>query len=515
MEHGHVFLAQAAIYFTAAVLAVVAAHRLCLGSVAGYLLAGIAIGPWGFKLVGQPEAISAFAELGVVFLLFLIGLELEPQRLWHMRTRLLGTAGGWSGFTWQGLAFAVAAIVGTLVLGHFLARPVFRHIARTRLREVFTAFALLLVLGIALLFETVGLSMALGAFLAGVLLAESEYRHEIQAAIEPFKGVLLGLFFIAVGMSVDFTLLLEHPWIVVGLIAVLFALKGGVLFLIAHLIRLPVAERPLFILLLAQGGEFAFVILGLAAANDALPEQTAQAITLAVALSMIATPFFLLAHDRFIAPRFAQAPAREADEPEPSKVIVAGLGRVGQVVARLLNASGYQPTVLDDNPDHVEQSRQFGFRVFYGDATRLDLLHAAGAASADLLVIALDDRDAVTQLARIARTHFPRLHLIARAYDMRHMFELRDLGVEMLERETWLAAIKLGETALAVVTQDPARASRAAQAFAEHDHLVQAKLYAVHKNAPDAHVIVSNELRDQLKRSLAEDESEVRSRLAP
>src|SRR4029077_19381270 len=233
---------------------------------------------------------------------------------------------------------------------------------------------------------------------------------------------------------------------------------------------------------------------------------------LAVALSMLATPFLLLAHDRFIAPRFAVAPVREPDLPQPSKVIVAGLGRVGQVVARLLNASGYQPTVLDDNPDHVEQSRQFGFRVFYGDATRLALLPAAGAASADLLVIALDQRDAVTQLARIARMHFPRLQIIARAHDMRHMFELRDLGFEMLERETWLAAIRLGETALAVVTQDPARASRAAQAFAEHDHVVQAKLYAVHKNQPDAQVTVSNELRDQLARSLAEDQEAVRSR---
>src|SRR5437763_11764478 len=371
MEHGHIFLGQAAIYFAAAVFAVVAAHRLGLGSVAGYLLAGIAIGPWGLKVVGQPEAIRAFAELGVVFLLFLIGLELEPQRLWHMRTRLLGlglsqvlgsiaviaaaafaggfdlrvalvagmalslsstalalhpltergalatqggqagfailllqdlavipmlavlpllgTSGGWSGITWQGPTFAVAAIVGTLVLGHFLARPVFRHIAPTRLREIFTAFALLLVLGIALVFETAGLSMALGAFLAGLLLAESEYRHEIQAAIEPFKGVLLGLFFISVGMRVDFTVLREHPWIVVGLIAGLFALKGAMLFLIDHVAGLPASERPLFILLLAQGGAFAFVILGLGAANGALPEATAQAIILAVAISMIAT----------------------------------------------------------------------------------------------------------------------------------------------------------------------------------------------------------------------------------
>jgi glutathione-regulated potassium-efflux system ancillary protein KefC len=597
MEHGNAFLLQTAVYFSAAVIAVMASHRLGLGSVAGYLLAGIAIGPWGLKLIEQPEAIRAFAELGVVFLLFVIGLELEPRRLWNMRTRLiglglsqvagsivvlagvallfgidmrvalvagmalslsstalalqplnergalgtqggqatfaillfqdiavipmlaalplLGESGGWSGFSWQGVGFAVAVVVGTLVLGHFIARPVFRHIARTRLREIFTAFALLLVLAFALLFERAGLSMALGAFLAGVLLAESEYRHEIEAAIEPFKGLLLGLFFMSVGMSVDFSVMLARPWIVVGLIVGLFALKSIVLWIIAARARLPRSERPLFILLLAQGGEFAFVILGLAAANDAIPDPTAQAITLAVALSMLLTPFLLVVHDRFIAPRVVDVVERTPDQPEPGKVIVAGLGRVGQVVARLLNASGFHPTVLDDDPDHVEQSRQFGFRVFYGDATRLDLLHAAGADSADLLVIALDEREAITRLARIARAHFPRLRLIARAHDMRHMFELRDLGVEMIERETWLSALKLGETALAVATQDPERAQRAARAFAEHDHVVQAKLYAVHKSEPDTHITVSNELRDQLKRTLAEDDAEVRGKLAP
>jgi glutathione-regulated potassium-efflux system ancillary protein KefC len=601
MEHGNGFLLQMTIYFASAVFAVMAAHRLGLGSVAGYLLAGIAIGPWGLKLVEQPEAIHAFAELGVVFLLFVIGLELEPRRLWSMRTRLvglglsqvvgsialiagvayafgmdmrvalvggmalslsstalalqpltergglstqggqstfaillfqdlavipmlailplLGTSGGWSGFSLQGVGFAAAVVVGTLVLGHFLARPVFRHIARTRLREIFTAFALLLVLGIALLFEKAGLSMALGAFLAGVLLAESEYRHEIQAAIDPFKGLLLGLFFISVGMSVDFTVMLERPWLVVAIIVDLFLLKGAVLWFIAHGTRMAISERPLFILLLAQGGEFAFVILGLAGGNGAIPEETGQAVTLAVALSMLLTPFLLVLHDRVIAPRFrddeAQAAARRADEPQPAKVIIAGLGRVGQVVARLLNASGFQPTVLDDDPDHVEQSREYGFRVFYGDATRLDLLHAAGAEHADLLVITLDDREAITRLARIARQNFPRLRIIARARDMRHMFELRDLGVEMLERETWLSALKLGETALAVVTQDPERAQRAARAFEEHDHVVQAKLYAVHKSQPAAQVMVSNQLRDQFKRTLAEDQEEVRSRLAP
>src|SRR6185369_1074083 len=313
--------------------------------------------------------------------------------------------------------------VGTLVLGHFAARPVFRHIARTRLREIFTAFALLIVLGIALVFEKAGLSMALGAFLAGVLLAESEYRHEIQAAIDPFKGLLLGLFFISVGMSVDFTVMLERPWVVVAFIVGLFLLKGAVLWFMAARTGMPLSERPLFILLLAQGGEFAFVILGLAAGNGAIPQSTGQAVTLAVALSMLLTPFLLVAHDRVIAPRFTDAKKRAPDEPQPSKVIIAGLGRVGQVVARLLSASGFQPTVLDDDPDHVEQSREYGFRVFYGDATRLDLLHAAGADSADLLVIALDERESITRLARTARKHFPKLRIIARAHDMRHMFE--------------------------------------------------------------------------------------------
>jgi glutathione-regulated potassium-efflux system ancillary protein KefC len=588
VEHSH-FLLQAAVYFAAAVLAVMLSHRVGLGSVAGYLLAGIAVGPWGFKLVDRIEDVRAFAELGVVFLLFVIGLELEPQRLWSMRSKLvglgasqvlgsvavivlvawalgvdprvalvaamalslsstalalqpltergaLGTQGGQatfaillfqdlavipmlavvpllggtaqsSAFSWRGLGFAVGAIVATLVLGHFLARPVFRHIARTRLREIFTAFALLLVLGIALLFEWVGLSMALGAFLAGVLLAESEYRHEIEAAIEPFKGLLLGLFFISVGMTVDFAVLFARPWIVVGLIAGLFLLKGVVLLVIARVARLPRDEQPLFVLLVAQGGEFAFVLLGVAGARGAMDAPMAQAITLAVALSMLLTPLVLVLHDRVLLPRLTRADERPpADTPEAARVIVAGLGRVGQVVARLLNAAGIHPTVLDDDPDHVEQSRKFGFRVFYGDATRLDLLHAAGADQADFLIIAIEDAPAISRLARIARANFPRLRIIARAHDMRHSFELRDLGVEVIVRETWLSSLKLGETALALIGGDAERARRAADAFSEHDEEVQAKLYEVHKTSPDAHLTVSNELRDQLARTLSEDE---------
>src|SRR5258706_9370437 len=587
MEHAN-FLVQTSVYFAAAVLAVMLSHRLGLGSVAGYLLAGIAIGPWGLKLVGQVEDVRAFAELGVVFLLFVIGLELEPKRLWSMRAKLVGLgasqvlgsiaaivalawalgvdlrvalvagmalslsstalalqplterglvgtqggqagfavllfqdlavipmlallpllagAGERAGFSWRALGFSVLAIVATLVLGNFLARPVFRHIARTRLREVFTAFALLLVLGIALVFEHVGLSMALGAFLAGVLLAESEYRHEIEAVIEPFKGLLLGLFFISVGMTVDFAVLFARPLAVVALIAGLFLLKGVVLWVIARTTGLPRDERPLFILLLAQGGEFAFVLLGVGAARGAIDPAMAQAITLAVALSMLLTPPMLALHDRFLMPRLTRDDdERPADTPEAARVIVAGLGRVGQVVARLLNAAGIHPTVLDDDPDHVEQSRKFGFRVFYGDATRLDLLHAAGAAQAAFLIIALEDPAAITRLARIVKTNFPRLRIIARAHDMRHSFELRDAGVEVIVRETWLSSLKLGETALALIGSDAERARRAAEASAAHDEEVQAKLYEVHRTSPDAHITVSNELRDQLARTLRED----------
>jgi glutathione-regulated potassium-efflux system ancillary protein KefC len=423
---------------------------------------------------------------------------------------LLGAAQGGPGLSWQKVALALAVIVVTLGGGRLLARPVFRHIARTRLREIFTAFALLLVLVIALAFEHAGMSMALGAFLGGVLLAESEYRHEIEAAVEPFKGLLLGLFFIAVGMSADFGVLVERPWAVFGLIAGLFLIKGTVLWLIARRAGFARAERPLFILLLAQGGEFAFVLLGLAAGQGGIDQETAQAITLAVAISMLLTPFLLALHDH-LAPRFFAAPAEEraADVPQANKVIVAGLGRVGQVVARMLHASGHEPTVLDDDPDHVEQSRKFGFRVFYGDATRLDLLHAAGADSADFLIITLDDPDAITRLAKIARSNFPQLRVIARARDMRHMFALRDLGVEFIERETWLSALKLGEIAVAQVGADPDRARRTAETFAEHDVDVVAKLYDVHKESPDAHVIVSNELRDQLARTLSEDQRRI------
>jgi glutathione-regulated potassium-efflux system ancillary protein KefC len=586
VEHAtNPLLLQAALFFAAGVVGVMLSHRAGLGAIAGYLLAGIAIGPWGFKIVGDPAQIHAFAELGVVFLLFVIGLELEPKRLWSMRGPLLGlgaaqvfgttaavVAVGWAfgidlrvallagmalsisstplglqplidrgalatqggrasfaihlfqdlavvpmlalvpflaldgarhAYTWRDLLYPGAVIAATLVFGHYLARPVFRHIARSRLREIFTAFALFLVLGIALGFEAVGLSMGLGAFLAGVLLAESEYRHEIEAAVEPFKGLLLGLFFMSVGLAADFAVLLEKPLLILGLVAALYLLKSLVLCVLAWQARIPRDEQALFVLLLAQGGEFAFVLLGPAAGGRVLPKDIADVLILVVALSMLASPLLLVLHDRLLARRFAAASAAApADRPEAGRVILAGLGRIGQVAARLLDASGYRPTVLDDDPDHVEECRKYGFRVFYGDATRLDLLHAAGAASADYLIITLDDAAATTRLARAAKKHFPRLRIIARARDLRHLFELRDLGIEVIERETFRSALNLGRAALAAVCGDAERAKLAARAFLQHDSEVVEALYQAHRTSPDAVVKVSNELRDKFARSL-------------
>ena len=541
-------------------------HRLGLGSVAGYLLAGIAIGPWGFQLVDTVDHIRAFAELGVVFLLFVIGLELEPKRLWNMRAQLLGlglsqvvgsvaaitligwalgfelrvafiagmalslsstalalapltergalatkggqgtfavllfqdiavipmlavipllgTASGASAFSWQKLALAAAVVIVTLGGGRLLARPVFRHIARTRLREIFTAFALLLVLVIALAFEHAGLSMALGAFLGGVLLAESEYRHEIEAAIEPFKGLLLGLFFIAVGMSADFAVLAARPWVVFGLIAGLFLVKGIVLWLIARHAGFPRAERPLFILLLAQGGEFAFVLLGVATGHGGLGTDAAPAITLAVAISMLLTPFLLALHDH-LAPRFFAAPGEERapDVPQASKVIVAGLGRVGQVVARMLHASGHQPTVLDDDPDHVEQCANSA------SACSTATPHAstcctrpaptAPTSSSSRSTIRTPSRASPRSRARISQAardrararHAPHVRAARRG---RGIHRARDLALGAQARRDRGGA----------GGRRPGRARRTAETFAEHDVDVVAKLYAVHRESP-------------------------------
>ena len=525
-------LIQALIYLGSAALVVPIAVRLGLGSVLGYLIAGCIIGPWGLRLVTDANAILHFAEIGVVLMLFIIGLELDPQRLWKLRASVFGggalqmvlcglllaafcyalglswkvalligltlalsstaiamqamnernlmvTPMGRSAFSvllFQDIAaiplvamipllatsgaattlgaFSLSAlkVVGALalviVLGRFVARPALRFVARSGLREVFSAVALFLVFGFGLLLEEAGLSMAMGAFLAGVLLASSEYRHALESDIEPFKGLLLGLFFIGVGMSIDFGTLMHNPLRILILLAGFLVIKTLVLWLIARPLRVPGSQRLLFAALLGQGSEFAFVVFGAAHTAGVLDDEWSKALTLAVALSMAATPLLLVLLARLEAARPQQArEADEIDEDQP-RVIIAGFGRFGQIAGRLLLSSGVKMVVLDHDPDHIETLRKFGMKVFYGDATRVDLLESAGAARADVLINAIDDADASLQLTELAKAHFPGLKIIARARDVEHYIRLRQAGVEAPERETFESALKVGRMAL-------------------------------------------------------------------
>ncbi|HEX3594536.1 MAG TPA: glutathione-regulated potassium-efflux system protein KefC [Polyangiaceae bacterium] len=528
MHEGSPLLA-ALVYLGAAVLFVPLASRLRLGSVLGYLAAGCVIGPFGLGLVRDVASIGHLAELGVVLMLFLIGLELEPKRLWDMRKTVFGlgsaqmlvsgaalAASGvalrlpWraalvaglavalsstaialatmkergltaspmgkaafgillfqdiaaiplvgivpllstapsSGSPAIGLAKVVAAIVGVIVLGRFATQPLLRAVAKTGLREVFTAFALLLVIGIAQLMQLAGVSMALGAFLAGVLLASSEYRHALETDIEPFKGLLMGLFFIAVGMSIDFGLLSQRPGFLVALVLGFVALKTVSLVLLARFAALS-SQRFMFGALLSQGGEFAFVVFGVARDARVLPGNWDKVLTLAVALSMALTPLLVIAAAR-LEKRVSRNTERAEDEIEASDapVIIAGFGRFGQIVGRLLFASGLKATVLDFDPDQIELLRRFGFRVFYGDATRLDLLHAAGAEHVKVIVNAIDDVAASVRLVDVVRQHFPHAVIVARARNVAHYYELRNRGVKHIDREVFESSLVSGRRTL-------------------------------------------------------------------
>lgn len=527
-------LIQALIYLGSAALIVPIAVRLGLGSVLGYLIAGCIIGPWGLRMVTDAESILHFAEIGVVLMLFVIGLELDPQRLWKLRASVFGggalqmvVCGGliglfcmFLGLRWQvaeliGMtlalsstaiamqamnernlmvsqmgrsAFAVllfqdiaaiplvamipllaasgasttlgafalsalkvaSALVLVVLLGRYVTRPALRFVARSGLREVFSAVALFLVFGFGLLLEEVGLSMAMGAFLAGVLLASSEYRHALESDIEPFKGLLLGLFFIGVGMSIDFGTLIDNPLRIIILLVGFLVIKTVMLWLIAKPLQVPNKQRRWFAVLLGQGSEFAFVVFGAAQMANVLDPDWAKSLTLtlAVALSMAATPILLVILTRL--EKSATGEEREADEidEEQPRVIIAGFGRFGQITGRLLLSSGVKMVVLDHDPDHIETLRKFGMKVFYGDATRMDLLESAGAAKAEVIINAIDDPQTSLQLTEMVKQYFPHLQIIARARDVDHYIRLRQAGVEMPERETFEGALKTGRLAL-------------------------------------------------------------------
>ncbi len=584
----HGFLAQALIYLAAAVIAVPLSKRLGLGSVLGFLLAGIAIGPWGLGLIGDVESILHFSEFGVVLLLFLVGLELNPKRLWSLRRAIFGmgslqvvatllafaaigtalgqpfpialvagmgfamsstaivlasleekhllpTPGGQASFAvllfqdmaviplmllvsvlapgragdagvdWLAAARAVGLIVGLVVAGRYLLRPMLRYVANTGLREIFVAFSLLLVIGIALLMQSVGLSAALGTFLAGVLLADSEYRHELELDIEPFKGLLLGLFFISVGMSVDLGLFVRVPALVIGLALGIVALKVILLYALARGFRLCGADGLLFALGLSQVGEFAFVLFGVATTENILPRATADVLNAAVAASMLTTPLLMIAFERLVMPRLKVSTSRAADViEEKNPVIVAGYGRFGQVVARLLNGRGIGTTVIDHDPNQIELVRRFGQKAYYGDVTRLDLLRSAGADKAKLFVIAVDDKDAALATARLVREHFPGLQLLVRAYSRTDAFEYAALGIPAI-RETFGSAIDAGESALRALGESAHEAHRLATQFRHHDEAMLA-MSAPHRGDVNKLISLGRQGRDDLEKLLSNEQ---------
>ena len=604
------WLTNSFIYLSAAVVAVPLAKKLGLGSIIGYLAAGMAIGPWGLGLVSNVQDILHFAEFGVVLMLFLVGLELEPQRLWSMRrpifgwgsAQVLGCAvlitgvGLLCGVAWQtalvagfGLALSstaialqaigernlmptssgkagfsillfqdvaaipilalmpllalsginpevngaaaqpdialsalkvVAVIFGVIVGGRLLLRPLLRWIANSGTPEIFTATSLLLVVGIAALMLAVGLSMALGAFLAGVLLAESEYRRELETDIEPFKGLLLGLFFIAVGMSIDFGVLRDSPGLMAAILLGFLSLKLVLIYGLSALMKLPYQERPVFVVLLAQGGEFAFVVFQAAAGAKVFSAQTSSLLIGAVALSMLLSPLLLVAIDKLLLPRYARSkgsqngPAlSEISEPQTAPVIIAGFGRYGQIVGRLLLAQGIAPTVLDHDAEMVESVRTFGYRVFYGDATRLDLLRTAGATTAGVLVVAVDDVGQSLKIVDLAKEHFPHLQIVARARDVTHWNALRDRGVMRVERELFESSLRSARGVLELLGHSPDDARQSAQSFRQHNLALFETLYPHHKDR--AKVIAgAKQGRAQLEAQMAQERQQ-RSQPAP
>ncbi len=554
------FLSSSVVFLSAAVIAVPLAQRAGLGSVLGYLLAGIAIGPWGLGLIRDVQAIMHFAEFGVVLLLFLIGLELNPKKLWNLRGPILGLGGAQVvvttavlssvayllGVSWQsalviGMALALSStaialrvieehgltrteagqsgfavllfqdiavipmlallnprwkqqwrlaeclwmtggIAALLLGGHFLLNPLFRYIALSGVRELFTVAALLLVVGIALLMQKVGLSMALGTFLAGVILAESEFRHELEIAIDPFKGLLLGLFFISVGMAVDVGLLLVKPLQIMLAVLGLVIVKGLVLYLLARLSGTVAKARSKMAAILSQGGEFAFVIFTAASAEGLLTASQVSFLLVVVSLSMVTTPLLLSAQKYWFARQLniEENPLTPDVENKEPRVIIVGFGRFGQIVGRLLYANKIKVTILESDASQVRLLRKYGYKVFYGDATNLELLRAAGVEQAEALVVCTDDPEQVITIVELCQQHFPNLKLLARARSRVEAYQLMSLGVQNYTRETFLSALDLGRKALVQLGMHPYQAKRAEEHFHRLDKTMLKELLPQH-----------------------------------
>ncbi len=606
MHDPHFFL-SAFIYLATAVLMVPLAHRLGLGSVLGYLIGGAVIGPFALGWVGgsQGEEAMHFAEFGVVIMLFMIGLELEPSRLWRMRGPIFGLGGAQVVFTalavmvvamvcgqafkpaiaagmilalsstaivlqtlqekalmrtdagsdsfavllfqdisvipmlavfpllsasgaqvtdhgwlqqlphWAQPLVTLSAVVLIVIAGQFVVPRGFAVLAKTGLRELLTAAALLLIVGVALLMTQVGLSPALGAFVAGVVLAGSHYRHELESNLEPFKGLLLGLFFLAVGASLDFSVIVAKPVLITLLVVGLIVLKATVMLVIATVLKIRGSHRWLLSLALAQGGEFAFALLSMAIQQRILDAETSKLLVAVVALSMAVTPLLFVIYEKVIAPRYT-AVAEEKRAPdtidEHAPAIMAGFGRFGNFVGRFMMSQGIKVTVLESDPDHVDMLRNFGFKVFYGDATRLDLLHAAGIAEARMFIISLADRAKVAQLVAEIREKFPNVRILARAHDYDQRFELRSLGlnVEDIVHEQMHSALELGVKALCTLGKQREELECAAKKWKAYDEETFHMLIPVHDD-DDAYASIVRERRIELTQLFERDRTETTS----
>ncbi|EFC0898804.1 glutathione-regulated potassium-efflux system protein KefB [Escherichia coli] len=518
---GSDFLLAGVLFLFAAVAAVPLASRLGIGAVLGYLLAGIAIGPWGLGFISDVDEILHFSELGVVFLMFIIGLELNPSKLWQLRRSIFGVGAAqvllsaallagllmltdfaWQAavipalalvpllagsadehFDWMKIGMKVLAFVGMLIGGRYLLRPVFRFIAASGVREVFTAATLLLVLGSALFMDALGLSMALGTFIAGVLLAESEYRHELETAIDPFKGLLLGLFFISVGMSLNLGVLYTHLlWVVISVV-VLVAVKILVLYLLARLYGVRSSERMQFAGVLSQGGEFAFVLFSTASSQRLFQGDQMALLLVTVTLSMMTTPLLMKLVDKWLSRQF-NGPEEEDEKPwvndDKPQVIVVGFGRFGQVIGRLLMANKMRITVLERDISAVNLMRKYGYKVYYGDATQVDLLRSAGAEAAESIVITCNEPEDTMKLVEICQQHFPHLHILARARGRVEAHELLQAGVTQFSRETFSSALELGRKTLVTLGMHPHQAQRAQLHFRRLDMRMLRELIPMH-----------------------------------
>jgi monovalent cation:proton antiporter-2 (CPA2) family protein len=596
------FFFQALIYLGAAVISVPLAKKMGLGSVLGYLLAGVIIGPFVLGLVGkETDEVMHFAEFGVVLMLFVIGLELQPSLLWRMRQSIFGLGGlqvlfttlvigavallfqfqfskaiaiglilslsstaiviqtltekgllqnvaGRSAFSvllfqdmavipilallpilatwgstgnlaesqldkvtgvsampgWAQLLLIISVIAAIIFIGRFIARHVFRLIAETGLHEIFTALSLLLVIGIALAMDAIGLSPALGTFIAGVVLADNEYRHHLESTIEPFKGLLLGLFFISVGASINFQLFIESPFMILGYVLLLILLKFTVLISLGRIFKLRKGYEFLFAFLLAQSSEFSFVLISFSLQNQLFDNHTAGLLLLVVTLSMTISPLLLIFNDKAVRPIFSRKQNKqEFDEfDEINPIIIAGFGRFGLVLGRFLMANNIKVTIIDSNPANVEILRKYGFKLYYGDVTRPQVLEKAGIEKAKMLILSMAEHDEALKVTKYVKKNYPQLQIVARAKDIFHVFEFYKLNVKIVQREMFNSATELGVKALVQLGFTRYEAYRAGRTFKHHEEQVLEDLYDTWKEDEKEFIKETRRFSKQLSETL-------------